>query len=166
MHPSVDEWVGAMVSARGLADPAYRVLEVGSFDVNGSVRPHFAGVAEYIGLDIRPGPGVDVVVDEQAYAFQFPRGWIDVVVSTEMLEHCLRPWSEVNKMAAVLRPGGFLLLTTRGFGFGVHDHPRDFWRFSTGAVALLLDDAGLDVEWLSEDTDPLSPGVFAMGVRR
>ena len=36
------------------------VLECGSYNVNGSVRDLFA-VREYIGLDWRPGPGVDVV---------------------------------------------------------------------------------------------------------
>ena len=37
-----------------------RVLEVGSLDINGSVRPIFTD-CEYVGLDLGPGPGVDVI---------------------------------------------------------------------------------------------------------
>ena len=43
-----------------------RVLEVGSLDINGSVRGYFQD-CEYIGLDVGPGPGVDVVCGGQEY---------------------------------------------------------------------------------------------------
>ena len=38
------------------------VLDVGSFDVNGTYRDLIPDAWSYVGLDIRPGPNVDVVV--------------------------------------------------------------------------------------------------------
>jgi len=84
------------------------VLEMGSHDVNGGVRPLFPSAEEYHGIDIAPGPGVDEVAD--AAEWRSPSRF-DVVVSTEVLEHAPR-WSAVvvNGWDA-LTPGGTLLVT-------------------------------------------------------
>lgn len=152
------EWVHRMIAGHGLAADT-DVIEVGSYDVNGSVRPLFSGARSYLGVDIRPGPGVDVVADIDATE-SLP---VDVVVSTEMLEHTPRPWVSVDKMARMLRPGGHLVLTTRAPGFGVHDYPGDFYRFTPSAIRVLVEDAGLVVDDLRDDPDPESPGVFVLG---
>ena len=39
------------------------IFELGSYDVNGSIRSIFNNVSKYIGLDLIEGPGVDVVYD-------------------------------------------------------------------------------------------------------
>ena len=62
MHQSVLNFVKEMVDRYGLAGKA--VLEVGSYDVNGTVRPLFNG--PYLGCDITVGPSVDVVADAQS----------------------------------------------------------------------------------------------------
>jgi SAM-dependent methyltransferase len=159
MHPSCLEWVGQKVREWDLAHG--QILEVGSYDVNGTVRPHF-DQRHYVGVDMQPGPGVD----ETAIATDLPWGpsSFDVVVSTEMLEHCDRPWVAVAEMARVLRPGGYLILTARGYDergcWEVHGYPEDFYRFSARAMETLLDLAGLRA--LEITTDPEGPGWFCL----
>ena len=117
-----------------------RTLEVGSLDVNGSVRDVLAGAAgAYHGVDIRPGPGVDEVLDVARLGERFAPGAFDLVATTEMLEHC-RDWQDaLFQMLQVLRPGGLLILTTRAPGFPLHDHPADHWRFSSAGLRRILE---------------------------
>ncbi len=93
-----------------------RVLEVGSAYVNGSVRPlieRFCSPAEYIGADIQPARGVDVVLPAERLMDHFGPESFDVVISTEMLEH-VRDWRKVIiNMKDVLKPGGYMYITTR-----------------------------------------------------
>lgn len=85
-----------------------RVLEIGSLDINGSVRPLFADAGSYHGLDLAPGPGVDEVAD--ASEWRRPASF-DVVVSTEVLEHSPR-WREILANAwEALAPAGRLIVT-------------------------------------------------------
>jgi SAM-dependent methyltransferase len=105
------------LSAENVAGRA--VLEVGSYDVNGSVRPLVEGMgpASYVGVDITPGPRVDKVLNASELIEHLGRETADVVITTEMLEH-VRDWrTVVSNLKGVLRPGGLLLVTTRSAGF-------------------------------------------------
>jgi SAM-dependent methyltransferase len=160
MHDSVMTWVAEMVERHRLADK--RVLEVGSMDVNGSVRPLFYGV--YMGIDKEPGPGVDYVqdIEEHIYPPDF-----EVIVCTEMLEHTLRPWRALRHMAYSLQPGGVLLLTCRGFdaergAFPFHQL-EDHWRMSQAALVRMISDAGFAQGHVT--ADPAAPGWFCYATR-
>ena len=164
MTPDVLDYVKRTAQ---LEPPGRRVLDVGSFDVNGTIRPAFSTADEIVGLDLRPGPNVDVVADVEEFARPAGAGVslapFDLVVSAEMLEHTPHPWLAVEGMVQVLRPGGRLILTTRSAGFGRHDYPADYWRFSPEALRILFEDVGLvDVE---VEEDPDQPGAFATGIR-
>lgn len=82
MHAEAYQYVQSVVAQ--METSGKRVLEVGAYNVNGSVRPLFAG-AHYHGIDVRAGPGVDEVVDVLEYT---PTKKYDIIVTTEMLEHC------------------------------------------------------------------------------
>jgi len=88
------------------------VLEVGSCEVAGTVRPAFVNARTYVGVDWRPGPCVDVV--SLAHKMPFKPESFDVVVSTSMLEHDPYWRESLTKMVDVLKPGGALLLTWGG----------------------------------------------------
>jgi len=107
------------------------VLEVGSRNVNGSLRDVLeTKVMEYIGVDIEYGPGVDRILDASRLTDFFLTDSFDFVVCTEMLEHCYDWRAALVQMLSVLKQGGILLLTTRSPGFELHDYPADYWRFS------------------------------------
>ena len=166
MHPSVMEWVAAKVQQYGLATPAARVLEVGSRNVNGSVRPLFQGVAAYTGVDFIAGPDVDVVLDSHELTSNFDENSFDVVVSTETLEHDNEFWTSMAMMGQVLKPEGYLLVTARGNGFWPHDFPYDYYRFLPESFRYLIGYAGCDVLEVCEDWFPGHPGVFGVGRKR
>lgn len=136
-----------------------RVLEVGSLDVNGSVRfmVEHRVPAEYIGVDIMPGPGVDQVADAVDLVDRFGSDSFDVVLCLEMLEHAEDWRATLWSMIRVLRPGGVLVITTRSPGFAYH-HPPDHWRYTQGAFVEIIERTGLDTLVLMDD--PEYPGVF------
>lgn len=166
MHQSVLTWAEQAVGAYGLNQARHHVLEVGSLNVNGSVRPLFSRVARYVGVDQQAGPGVDIVAD----ATDIGRlGLFDVVVSTELLEHCDRFWAALQHMGQALVPGGWLLLTARGWtpegrAMFEHSYPHDYWRFGRQSVPLLLELAGCELVENEQDTQ--APGFMALGRRR
>ena len=154
MHDSVMSFVGDCVELYGLA--GHSTLEVGSRNINGSVRDLFAGA--YIGVDMIDGPGVDQVC--RADDLPFTDNSFAVVVCTEMLEHDPYPWLSLPEMARVLRPGGVLILTARGIGFPLHGFPDDYWRFTVSAFNHLFRLAGLEPIRVQED--PEWPGVLGL----
>ena len=134
-----------------------RVLEVGSLDVNGSVRPfvELLNPAEYLGADIIPGPGVDIVCDVKDIVKRFGPDSFDVVLSTEMLEH-VRDWRwAIHAIKAVCKPGGAIVITTRSPGFPYHGHPFDFWRYEIEDLKYIFKDC--NIEKIEKDPDK---GVF------
>lgn len=60
------------------------VLEVGSLNINGTIRDFFTG-GIHLGVDIAPGEGVDVVAFGEN--LQYPDRSFDVAISTECFEH-------------------------------------------------------------------------------
>lgn len=159
MHHSVMEWVAEKTRQHDFAGQT--VLEVGSMNVNGSVRELFPLVASYTGVDFMPGAGVDVVMN--AHALAFPDASFDLVLSTEMLEHDDEFWLSIREMGRVLKPRGLLLLTARGNGFMPHDYPFDYWRFMPASFEKLLTMAGCEVLEVREDWQVGHPGVFGLG---
>jgi SAM-dependent methyltransferase len=160
------EWVSQKTMQYNLAAAANNVLEVGSRNINGSVRPIFGAVREYVGVDFEPGPDVDLVLNSHDLTSAFPQASFDVVVSTEMLEHDNEFWKTVDMMGAVLKPGGYLLITARGNGFWVHGYPHDYYRFLPESFRHLLAMAGCDVLEITEDWYPGHSGLFGLGRKR
>ena len=89
------------------------VLEIGSYDVNGSVRQFFEG-SHYCGTDLMEGPGVDVVAD--GHLLDHQEESYDITLSCECFEHNPHWSSTFLNMHRMTRPGGFVIFTcaTRG----------------------------------------------------
>lgn len=117
MHAAVMDWLADIKAQRPELFSGVRVLECGSYDINGSARLLFEG-CEYVGLDWRSGPGVDIVGLVHTYRSDRP---FDVVLSTEMLEHDPYWPGSLWSMTAALRPGGTLLLSWATPARGRHE---------------------------------------------
>lgn len=158
MHASVMDFLRREIKPVEIS--GLEVLEVGAQNVNGSPRevlvPHVP--KKYVGVDFGPGRDVDIVVDVKNLTTYFGLDWFDVVVSTEMLEHAQDWRTAVSQMKSVLRPGGLLIVTTRGPGFPYHGYPHDYWRYTVEDFRKIF--ADMSVQHLSPDSDPGSPGVF------
>ncbi len=100
-------------------------------------RREMFGDRDVVGLDIHPGPGVDVVGDAHVLSRFLPKAHFAVVFSTSLLEHVAVPWLVAAECAAVLRPGG-LAVHGAPWVWPTHGEPNDFWRFSTGGLQQLF----------------------------
>lgn len=97
------------------------VLEIGSLDVNGSVREFFED-CRYTGIDVGPGKGVDVVAAGQSFAG--PTHGYDVVISCEAMEHDPYWRETLHNAVRMLKPDGLMLLTCATYGRRQHGTPE------------------------------------------
>lgn len=111
------------------------VIDIGSQDVNGSLKSVVPENNEYIGVDFVHGKGVDVVLDDP-YTLPFEDNSVDIVLSSSCLEHSEFFWLLFLEMMRILKPSGLLYLNVPSNG-NVHRYPVDCWRFyPDSAVAL------------------------------
>lgn len=157
MHSSVLAFARRVIRPEEIV--GRRVLEIGSYNVNGSIREVVEPLLPdlYIGIDAVAGPGVDLVLDASQAVWHFGPSQFDVVLCCEMLEHCERWWVAIEVIKRVLAPWGMVLLTTRGPGFPYH-HPPDNWRFIPDQVAAMFND--FQVMSLERDPQDGHPGVL------
>lgn len=157
MHESVMDWTAHWVAEWGLQTK--KVLEIGSANVNGGVRPLFSG--EYVGIDFdAEAEGVDVVMSSHEIGGHFGEDSFDVVLCLEMLEHDPLPIVTMQEIGKVLRPGGAFIITTRGNGFKEHNRP-DLWRFMRDGMELLIDMIGPTTRKIQQD--PQAAGWLVAG---
>ncbi len=97
----------------------------------------FAPECRFVGVDIHPAPGVDVVADAHALSRAFPSGSVDGVFSLAVMEHIAAPWVVAAEINKVLRVGGETLHLVP-HAWPVHEQPNDFWRFSDDGLRLLF----------------------------
>lgn len=128
----------AQICAQTLPLPA-PVFEFGSYQVDdqpvdSDLRPLFPDV-DFVGADMRPGPGVDRVLD--LHNLDLPDASVGTALLFDTLEHVERPWVAIAELVRVLTDHGVLVLSVP-FNFPIHSHPNDYWRFTPEAVRSLL----------------------------
>lgn len=107
MHPEAYNAVSLRAQQTKLTDKKQTGLDLGGQYVNGSCRDLFTNT-EWIGLDIVPGPGIDIVADATTWETE---PTYDIVLCTEVLEH-VEQWPEIVRVCSeALVEGGTLLLT-------------------------------------------------------
>lgn len=118
--------------------PDPRILELGSRNVTGITRRDaFPNCGEFVGFDYHAGEGVDVVGDAHKLSESLPASHFDFVFSVMVFEHLLYPWKVILELNKVMKPGGYVFLSTTP-AWPAHELPWDFWRFLEGAFHGLL----------------------------
>lgn len=115
------------------------VIEFGSYQVEGQlelidVRPFFSG-KEYVGCDMRPGPGVDRV--EDVSAIKMADASAGAVLCIETFEHVFEVRRAFDEVFRILKPGGMFLITSP-LNFRIHAYPDDYWRMTPNCLRRLM----------------------------
>ena len=174
-HPEQRCFIETVAACLGGDFRGLDVLEVGSYDNTGTIRPAFAGSA-YVGVDLVEGPGVDVV--GEGSALDFPDSTFAVTLSSECFEH--NPyWAEtIANMHRMTRPGGVMIFSCATTGRFEHGTARtspmspgsqqlgwDYYRNLSEAdirAALALDELFADYRFL---THRISCDLYFIGLK-
>lgn len=113
------------------------ILDVGSYNVNGCYREIFEELEfKYTGLDMEPGPNVDITPKKTYIWSEIKDDSFDAVVSGQALEHIEFFWITMSEIVRVTKKGGIICVIAPN-GFKEHRYPVDCWRFFTdGMIAL------------------------------
>lgn len=138
MTPFLRGMVEATIRTFKLPAP---IVEIGSYHVAGQeqlvdLRQLFPQ-QPYLGIDMRPGPGVDRV--ENVEHMTLSNGSAGTILALSTFEHVKRFWLGMAELKRIIRPDGVLIVSTPFF-FRIHNHPCDYWRFTPEALDSLLED--------------------------
>src|SRR5690349_20256312 len=114
---SSSTWVVRHALASWLQEEAARTEgRVRILDVGCGVKPYypyFVDVAsEYVGVDVVENPAAELLGPVEALPVEDSS--FDLVLCTQVLEHCDDPAQAVRELCRVTRPGGRVLASTHG----------------------------------------------------
>lgn len=114
-----------------------KVLDVGSYNVNGCYRDLFSSMKiKYVGLDIEQGPNVDIVVKSMYEWNEIEDESYDYIISGQALEHMEYPWLAMMQIYKKLKREGIACIIAPN-GYWEHKYPLDCYRFfEDGMIAL------------------------------
>jgi SAM-dependent methyltransferase len=99
--------------------------------------------AAYLGVDLPGTPQVDRFVDAEG-RIDAPDRSVDVVLSTQVLEHVDNPRAYLREAHRVLQPDGILILSTHGY-WRYHPNPKDLWRWTGEGLRKQIEEGGFEV---------------------
>ena len=112
------------------------VVDVGSLNVNGSLRQFAPPGSRYVGADFAEGAGVDVVLTDP-YRLPFESGSVDAVVCSSVFEHSEFFWLLFVECLRIVKSDGLVYISAPSNGM-VHRYPIDCWRFYPDAGHALV----------------------------
>lgn len=123
--PDVRGFVESAISlARSRYGQRWTAIEFGSFAMHDhDARPlaRLHGCEDYVGVDWRDGPGVDLVAMNSEAPERLAGRQFDLALSLSALEHDPEWRETLAAMLAVLRPGGIAAVTVPAAGWPPHE---------------------------------------------
>jgi len=110
-----------------------KILEIGSYDVDGNIRKFFER-SDYLGVDLIDGPCVDIV--GSGHNINYNDNYFDLTISTECFEH--NPYWEKTliNMIRMTKKGGVIVFTCASKGRVEHGTERTNPNCSPGSQKL------------------------------
>jgi len=142
-------WFQAEAEAAHTRYGSYRLLDIGCGDK--PYEPFFAPhVSEYVGCDVVDNPHAQLKGPIEALPAEDAS--FDVVLCSQVLEHCEDPAAAVRELRRVVKPGGTVLASTHGV-YVYHPSPHDRWRWTHEGLAYLFEQ---HADWSSLSVTPAS----------
>jgi len=131
-HPEQREFIRVAIATISSRTNLSRVIEIGSYDVNGEIRSIFRDIAltEYVGVDLTEGPGVDLVC--LGHELQLDADTFDLAISVECFEHDQFWQLTFAKMVELVKPGGWVVFSCASTGRPEHGTSRSDPKLSPG----------------------------------
>ncbi len=120
-HPEQLNFIRSVKNAFPTFFSQKKILEVGSLDINGSVRSFFTD-CDYTGIDVGEGKGVDLVCEGQNY--EAPDASFDMTISCECFEHNPEWVATFANMVRLTKPNGLVVMTCATTGRKEHGTTR------------------------------------------
>jgi len=152
MHFSSMQHMERLVQQYLPYDNQLTILDIGSYDVNGSYKPLLTSPKwSYTGIDLAAGPNVDLALTSP-YQLPLPDEHADVVISGQAFEHIEFFWLTWIEIERVLKPGGYVFLIAPSRG-PEHGYPVDCWRYYPDGFRALAKYAKLELIEVGTDWD-------------
>ncbi len=139
--------LAAWLQEQAALGETYRVLDVGC-----GPKPYYPFFAEraseYVGVDVVDNPAAELrgAVED----LPVEDGSFDLVLCTQVLEHCDDPAEAVRELRRVTAPGGRVLASTHGTQV-YHPSPQDYWRWTHAGLGRLFEE---NAAWASVEVAP------------
>ncbi len=157
-HPPMSSptWLVRSNIASWLQEEAERARERGGscrvLDVGCGQKPYypfFEGIAsEYVGVDVVENPVAELLGPVES--LPVADASFDLVLCTQVLEHCDVPAQAVRELCRVTAPGGRVLASTHGVQV-YHPSPHDYWRWTHEGLRRLFEENG---RWQEISVEP------------
>lgn len=136
MRKPIWNYIKIAIETLPISEPIY---EFGAYQVaeapeNCDLRPLLSG-KQYIGCDMRAGPGVDKVLN--LHQIDLADASVGTVFLMDTLEHVEYPHQALMEIHRILKPDGIVVMSSV-LDFFIHETPNDFWRFTPDGFRSLL----------------------------
>ena len=137
----IDQFVTSTVSA---LEPAALLLDAGAGECR--FKDKLRDV-RYVAVDTAWGDQTwdysSINVASSIDRLPFESDVFDIIICTQVLEHVKEPQRVLDELFRALKGGGVVCITAPQ-GWGVHQPPHDYFRFTCYALSYLLESAGFE----------------------